>query len=216
MDGMNQNQQWNNQPTNQPYPTNPSQNPRPNWNNPVPTPMPMPQYGSVPWWQQMFNPNMMNWLNNNGQQPSQPLSNPMPTPQNQPIQNVAPSVQTMNQISSARVVSSPEDIKPSEMPVDDTIRIFMTDDLQTVYAKKWSNTGELDNMIFQRVPDKKVEISDAGASQQEISSQNDRIANLESRFEALLDATTEISNKLTKMEVNSSKTTAKKGGASNE
>lgn len=210
MGDVNQNQQWS---INQPQQMNSQpQNMRPNWNNPVNPPVQMPQPGSPQWWQMMFNPNLMNEINMN--QPTSQLN----MTQQVPVQNTVSVQQTVNQISSARVITTAEDIKPSEMPVDDTVRLFLTDDLQTVYAKKWDNNGELKNMVFQRVPDviEKTDSSVPVISQQDIDSQNDRISSLEDRLDALLNATTELSNKITKMEVNSSKSTAKKGSAANE
>ena len=224
MDTMNQNQQWSinqpQQPMNQQWSQNQPQSqmtqPRANWNNPVVPPVQMPAYGSPQWWQMMFNQNLINGLNipqqtQSGQVQGMQMSNQMG-------QNTNPIPQTVNQISSARVISSLEEVKPSEVPVDDAIRIFMTDDLQTIYAKKWNNAGELDNMVFQRVPDeKKPQIAqvDSGISET-VESQNGRISALEDRIDALLDATTELSNKITKMEVNGSKASPKKGGMTNE
>lgn len=216
MDGANQNQQWS---INQPQQSQINQ--RPNWNNPVIPPVMMPQNGSPQWWQMMFNPNMMNAMQMAAQQAQQQAAqqNPMVQPQ-QPTQNAAPAVmQTMNQISSARVITSTEDIKPSEVPVDDTVRLFLTDDLQTIYGKKWDNNGELKNMVFQRVPDEPVEVVEATDSKisEEMLKQGDRITALEDRIDALLNATTELSNKITKIELNGSKSTStKKGGATNE
>ena len=219
MSEVNQNQQWNNQPqTNQQYGNN-QQNQfnqkQMNWNNPTPQMASMPQPGSVPWWQMMFNPSMMNWMNNMngmGQQTnqSQALTNST-------VSNPSPVSNTVNQISSARVISSLEDIKPSEIPVDDTTRLFMTDDMQTIYAKKWDNTGELQNMVFQRVPEEKRSNNSTDLIiSEKVENQDDRISSLENQIEALLNATTELSNKITKMEVNNSKSTQKKGGTVNE
>lgn len=200
---QNMNQNYNNQQNQFNQPQNSNQN---NWNAGQQI-----QYGSPQWWQMVLSavssmitqqprmPQNNNQMNQQAfQQPSQPVSQPV---------NYA---NTSNQISLAKIISSTEDIKPSDIPVDDTVRIFMTDDLQTIYAKKWDNNGELNNMVFQRVHDepKKVEVQQ--------NSDDSRMNNLENKFEELLGITTDLANKISKMETNNPKSSTKKGVTSNE
>lgn len=203
--GANFNSQQPNQPNNQSY----------NWNNPVPN---MSNPAMYPWYLAMFrDPNVLasivNTANNNqpSTMPQMPNMNTNPQPMNsQPPQNQVPISQTVNQISSARVITSLDDIKPSEVPVDDTTRIFMVDDLQTIYAKKWDNTGELKNMVFKRVLDENPN--------QEQSNQNtsdSRFSELENRIDSIIQITKELATKVEQMESNNSKSTQKKGGTTN-
>lgn len=183
------------------------QNNQRSWNNPTPPPVNMPY--SPQWWTMLFqNPNMLASMMSamNGQQ-FNPMANQAnqqynpPAPQNvppqAPVQN-APVPNTVNQISSARVITSTQDILPSELPVDNNIRLFMTDDLQTVYGKKWNNNGELDNMVFQRVNDT-VPVQEA----QNVEEKEDRLASLESRMNSLIEATTLLANKVEGMAASS-------------
>lgn len=207
--GANYGQQSQNQPQNMPN------NQSYNWNNPVPN---MNNVAMYPWYLAMLrDPNALaTFLNmmNNGQGPSMPSmpnmnANPQPTVP-QPNQTQVPVSSTVNQISSARVITSLNDIKPSEVPVDDTTRIFMTDDLQTIYAKKWDNNGELKNMVFQRIPDEVP-------NQQNSSNENNdsRFSQIEERIDTIIQVTKELANKVEDLSVNTSKSTQKKGGAAN-
>lgn len=209
--GSNYNPQQQNPPQNMP-------NGQPfNWNNPLPN---MPNASN----QSLIYPLLLSIISrdpnafasalnimNGNQNPSMPNMNMNPQPSTSPANPAqAPISQTVNQISSARVITSLDDIKPSEVPVDDTTRIFMTDDLQTIYAKKWDNTGELRNMVFQRVPDK---IS----NQKDSSEQNNdsRFSELENKIESIIQITKELATKVEQMDTNNSKSAQKKGGTTN-
>lgn len=194
--------------------------PQYNWNNPVPNmPNNAPNMAMLPWLlATLRDPNALaSFLNmmNNGQGPSMPNMNMPPQPSApQPSPNQVPISQTVNQISSARVITSLDDIKPSEVPVDDTTRIFMTDDLQTIYAKKWDNNGELKNMVFQRVPDE-----DPNQQSSSESNTDSRFSEIENRIDSIIQITRDLATKVEKMNVvtdsNNSKSTQKKGGTAN-
>lgn len=93
----------------------------------------------------------------NYQPPSQPQqAPPQPTQQTapQPVQQPAPQTpqsNTQHHISSARVVVSQDEIKPNEIPMDDSITIFLQDDLNRVYGKRWTNNGTVENLEYVRV-----------------------------------------------------------------
>lgn len=104
-----------------------------NWNMPT-NPM------AAVWWN-----NMMNSMNNqNAQNNSQQTPN-----QNQNIQSqTSQQPKTNNTVSSVRVINSPDEIKPDEIPMNGSISLFLQDDLKVVYGKRWTNTGKIDDMIF--------------------------------------------------------------------
>lgn len=115
-------------------PTNNQGNQRPpmNWNMPT-NPIAM-----------MWLQNVMNAMNNqsNSQQTAQ-------NPQNQTTpQSDTQTQQTKNKVSSVRVVKSPDEIKPNEIPSDGSISLFVNDDLGIIYGKRWTNNGTVDNMRF--------------------------------------------------------------------
>lgn len=74
------------------------------------------------------------------------------TAQNQNVSqqssNVQPQQQTKNRISSVRIIGSPDDIKADEIPMDDSISLFMQDDLSVIYGKRWTNNGVVENLRF--------------------------------------------------------------------
>lgn len=89
--------------------------------------------------------NLMNLMNNNtnNQNNAQPA-------QNQPnTQQPTSQVQQMdNSVSSVRVVKSQDEIKAEEIPMNDSISLFLQDDLSIIYGKRWTNNGGVDNMRF--------------------------------------------------------------------
>lgn len=182
-----------------------------NWNNPVPNIPNSNNMAMLPWFLAMLrDPNALaSFLNSVNNQPASAPPMPNVNPQPSAPQPV-PTSQTINQISSARVITSLDDIKPSEVPVDDTTRIFMTDDLQTIYAKKWDNNGELKNMVFQRVPD---EVPNQQNSSEEAN--NSRFSQIEERIDTIIQVTKELANRVEELGANNSKSTQKKGGTAN-
>lgn len=80
--------------------------------------------------------------------------NNMQTPQKQNNTNTtqqspnAQTQQTKNRISSVRIIKSPDDIKADEIPMDDSISLFLQDDLSVIYGKRWTNNGVVENLSF--------------------------------------------------------------------
>lgn len=114
-----------------------AQRPPMNWNVPT-NPM------AMAWYQNMMNA-MNNMANNqNGQQTAQN--------QNQNQNSTSPTVSqtknTKHSVSLARVVNSPDEIKPNEIPNDGSLSIFVNDDLNSIYVKRWLNDGSVDNLCF--------------------------------------------------------------------
>lgn len=56
----------------------------------------------------------------------------------------APRVNTI----SGRVVSSPNEITPNEIPMDGTVSLFPTSDYSTIYAKAWNTNGQIETVKF--------------------------------------------------------------------
>ena len=211
MDGyQNQNQNMNmnqqNAPQNSGYPNQnmgqmPPQTPPRNWDTPV---LPMsfgqqvPPGGMPNWLQYMIN----SYLSQQQRQPdprqfsgfgqsNQAQPQPQTMPQQQVQQEtVTPQRATANAISLARVVTSPEEIRPSELPVDDTIRLFLQDDLSVIHGKKWNNRGTIDNMTFVRVDDtpERIEPQLAAVLEQTESDLNRRVSVMEDNVARLSEA----------------------------
>ena len=115
-----------------------------NWNMPT-NPM------AAMWWN-----NMMSSMGNpNNQNNSQPAQNQT---QSQNQTNVQPQ-QMENKVSTVRVVKTPNEIKADEILMNGDISLFLQDDLNVVYGKRWTNNGTIDNMRFIREiePDQNIE-----------------------------------------------------------
>lgn len=91
-------------------------------------------------------------------------------------------------------ITSPEDIKPKDIPMDGHMSFFPMDDYSCIYAKVWSNDGVL--RTFRFIPE--IEQSDVNSSLQPIINQEDlmnrftsqinqSIGRFESRFDTLQD-----------------------------
>lgn len=94
----------------------------------------------------MFMNGMMNMLNNqNNQNQLQNQNTQQPQETSQPTQQ-----QTEPAISSARVIKSPEEIKPDEILMNGSVSLFLQDDLNVVYGKRWTNNGVIENIRFVR------------------------------------------------------------------
>lgn len=99
-----------------------------NWNTPT-YPMATIGYNYI---------NPMNGQNNNMQ----------PT-QNLPQSSVIPIQQQEDGKSfSVRVIKSPDEIKPDEIPMNGEISLFLQDDLNVIYGKRWTNKGTVDTLRF--------------------------------------------------------------------
>lgn len=107
--------------TNQGNPSQPM-----NWN--------MPTNPMASWWY-----NTMNNQNNNQQSTQN-------QPQSQP--SVTQTQEVDNQVSSVRVIKSPDEIKAEEIPMNGTIGLFLQDDLSVIYGKRWTGDGVVDNLRF--------------------------------------------------------------------
>lgn len=102
--------------------------PVPNWNSPLP----------------------QNGYYNNPSMPPMSSSNPnayanMQTMATQPNWNFA---QQQRPSLPGRVVGSPQDIAPNEVPMDGTAGIFPQQDGSCIYVKKWSTDGSIQTVRF--------------------------------------------------------------------
>lgn len=108
-------------------------NPMANWN--IPT---NPMYA-------MWMSNMANMMNNqNMTQPQQPQQNQNDS---QPVQ--PPSKTDINE-PAVRMISSPDEIKADEIPMNGSIRLFLQEDMNVIYGKRWTNNGVIENIRFVR------------------------------------------------------------------
>lgn len=104
-----------------------------NWNMPT-SPMANPM---ATWWNNMMNP-----INNQGNK--QPIQN-----NNQAQQtNIQNNQKPEDVILSVRVVKSPDDIKVDQIPMNGKISLFMQDDMNVIYGKRWTNDGTIENLRF--------------------------------------------------------------------
>ena len=124
------------------------------------TPWPTPSNWNFPtinpWWQQPVITTPIPVQPMLSQQPAQPqqqqpVQQPQQVQQPQATPQPAPQSNTQHRISSARVVVSQDEIKPNEIPMDDSITIFLQDDLNRIYGKRWTNNGTVENLEYARV-----------------------------------------------------------------
>ena len=54
---------------------------------------------------------------------------------------------------NGRVVSSENDITPNDVPMDNTVSLFPTDDYSCIYAKQWTSDGKIKTTKFVPVDD---------------------------------------------------------------
>lgn len=116
----------------------------------------LPQQRTSMNWNMPTNPMVAMWMNNmasmmnnmNGQnnssQPSQNQNTQQPSQQSSQMENV---------VSSVRVVKTPDEIKADEILMNGNISLFLQDDLNVVYGKRWTNNGTIENMRFVREVD---------------------------------------------------------------
>ena len=130
-----------------------NQKPPMNWNMPT-NPM------SAMWY------NFMNQMNNQnaGQQPVQN----QPQPQSQSVTNnqAQPSD---NASASIRVIKSPNEIRPDEIPMNGAVSLFLQDDLSVIYGKRWTNNGTVDNLRFVLAQDDQKEEPSSDSSKLSIN-----------------------------------------------
>ena len=85
-----------------------------------------------------------------------PVQNPMgcyTAPQYVPQPAITQPQQTFvapNQIRpvNGRVVSSENDITPNDVPMDNTVSLFPTDDYSCIFAKQWTRDGKIKTTKF--------------------------------------------------------------------
>ena len=85
-----------------------------------------------------------------------PVQNPMggyTAPQYVPQPAIPQPQQTFvahNQIRpvNGRVVSSENDITPNDVPMDNTVSLFPTDDYSCIFAKQWTSDGKIKTTKF--------------------------------------------------------------------
>lgn len=111
----------------------------------------------IPNWNMPTNPfsamwlnNMMSMMNNQNQNQSQ-QQNQNPVQNNtQPVQQDPP---TENTDPAVRMVKSPEEIKADEIPMNGSIRLFLQEDMNVIYGKRWTNNGVIENIRYVREDD---------------------------------------------------------------
>lgn len=121
-------------PQNQPNQSSQKQ-PVNNWNMPT-SPM------AAIWWNNMINAmnGMMNNPNNQGENQA--------VPNNQSQQNTQSEQQSDEKVLPIRVITSPDDIKVDQIPMNDKISLFIQDDMSIIYGKRWTNNGTIENLRF--------------------------------------------------------------------
>lgn len=99
-------------------------------------------------WNIPTNPMAAMWMNNmadmyNAQNMNQQQMNQ----NNQPVQKTQ---ERDNTDPAVRIVNSPEEIKADEIPMNGSIRLFLQDDMNVIYGKRWTNNGIIENIRFVR------------------------------------------------------------------
>lgn len=98
---------------------------------------PWPTYNQQPSPPRYFNPPQMNQPRFD---PYAELRNPQyPQSQSQPY-------------LQGKVISSPKDIKPNDVPMDGSIGLFPLQDYSAIVARAWNDQGTFDTVVY--VPDK--------------------------------------------------------------
>lgn len=153
----------------------PSMGPQ-NWN--VPTMNPAMMGWMANWMNALYgqNGNMNNgWSNNQNQgnfQNGNNQSNSMNDNSNQ--QSARPSV-------SCGIISSPDEIKPADIPMDGNIGMFAMKDLSKIYLKQWNSEGKINTREFVELVPEPVQ---AAQPTPNISLQ-DVLDNVNARFERI-------------------------------
>lgn len=116
-------------------------------------PQNVPQQRSMMNWDVPTNPMAAMWMNNLYSMMNSMMNQNAPQPaQNQTTQQSQAAQQplTDNTVSSVRVVKTPNEIKADEIQMNGNISLFLQDDLNVVYGKRWTNNGTIENMRFVR------------------------------------------------------------------
>lgn len=121
----------------------------------------------------MYNPYQQNPYNpyfgqmNPYAQPMQPSVTP--PPQYQPIQNQRPqmpqtelSPQSRPVTLGGRIINDPAEIMPSEIPMDGTPTLFLSQDYSKIYVKAWSADGTIKTFVYSPIEQSSVESPKTG------------------------------------------------------
>lgn len=138
------------------------------YNNNAPFGVPYPTY------QNAWTPtNTMNYTNYVQPSPQQTTSQPMP----------------QQQTLLGRMVDSPADIRPNEVPMDGAPGIFPLNDFSGIVMKSWNSDGTISTVVYQPVPQE--------ASAQDISSEPPAyVAELSEKLDAISNSLPDIKQEL--------------------
>lgn len=138
----------------------------------------------------MYNPYQQNPYNpyfgqmNPYAQPMQPSVTP--PPQYQPIQNQRPqmpqtevSPQSRPVTLGGRIINDPAEIMPSEIPMDGTPTLFLSQDYSKIYVKAWSADGTIKTFVYSPIEQSSAEGPKTG------DTENDMYAMFMDRFDKL-------------------------------
>lgn len=138
----------------------------------------------------MYNPYQQNPYNpyfgqiNPYTQPIQPSVTP--PPQYQPIQNQRPqmpqtelSPQSRPVTLGGRIINDPAEIMPSEIPMDGTPTLFLSQDYSKIYVKAWSADGTIKTFVYSPIEQSSAESSKTG------DTENNMYAMFMDRFDKL-------------------------------
>lgn len=98
-------------------------------------------YSNNPWWGN-------SQPNNGGQPQNQPPAN-----MGQRLSRYAPNTQTQVPVLPGRMVQSPNDIMPDEVPMNGSLSVFPLEDTSAIYAKCWTDNGIIS---VRYIPEKQV------------------------------------------------------------
>lgn len=118
-------------------------------------------------WNMPTNPMAAMWMNNLASMMNNANSSQNAQNQTTNQQPTTQSKQTENTVSAVRVIKGPSEIKPDEILMNGNISMFLQDDLEVVYGKRWTNDGIIENMRFVRSDDeskKHAVVADVNAS----------------------------------------------------
>ena len=124
----------------------------------------------------MYNPYQQNPYNpyfgqmNPYAQPMQPSVTP--PPQYQPIQNQRQqmpqtelSPQNRPVTLGGRIINDPAEIMPSEIPMDGTPTLFLSQDYSKIYVKAWSADGTIKTFVYSPIEQSSAESPKAGETE---------------------------------------------------
>lgn len=92
-----------------------------------------------------------------------------PPPQYQPIQNQKPqmpqtelSPQNRPVTLGGRIINDPAEIMPSEIPMDGTPTLFLSQDYSKIYVKAWSADGTIKTFVYSPIEQSNAESPKTG------------------------------------------------------